>query len=146
MCLTFALFAAVAFRTSAEQANTPAANASAPDVTKHFYAWYLSELSHEKDPLSDSRKVIESYVSRSLIQEIERKIHSADGLDADYFIKAQDYLDDWLKRVSVDQIAADETSAHVSVTLGSAKESAQHLRVTLVKEKGLWKIRRVDQM
>src|SRR5262249_28319473 len=54
-----------------------------------FYHWYVAELAGHRDPLHDDRGKMESYVSKVLLQEIDRRVNSPDGLDADYFTQAQ---------------------------------------------------------
>jgi hypothetical protein len=115
-----------------------------PDVVaKDFYRWYLGLLVENKDPMHDEVTAFSKYVSSALAKEIERKIHSADGMEADYFIQAQDYLDDWPTNVSVATPRIKGALAAVTVSLGAAKPSSYRLTVTLVKENDTWKIRRV---
>lgn len=116
----------------------------APDATASaFYNWYLHSLSTDRDPLRDDKIQLSAYVSKALIKEIERQINSANGLDADYFIQAQDYFDDWLTHISVTKPAINGDTASVVVTLGATKESSWKLAVALKKECGIWKIRKV---
>lgn len=116
----------------------------APDATvSAFYGWYLHALSADHDPLHDDKAQLSTYVSTALIREIERQINSPNGLDADYFIQSQDYLDDWLTNISVTKTTINGDTASVVVTLGTTKESIWKLGVTLKKERNLWKIRKV---
>jgi hypothetical protein len=129
-------------------AQSPAtATEAAPDIAaQEFYEWYLRLLVESKDPMHDEAAVLSKYVSGTLVKEIERKIHSPDGMESDYFIRAQDYLDDWPSNVSVAAPHVNGATATVTVGLGAAKPSAYRLTVTLVKEKGTWKIRKVARL
>jgi hypothetical protein len=108
-----------------------------------FYRWYLTELANHRDPLSQDRGKIESYVTKTLLQEIDRRINSPDGLDEDYFIRAQDYLDDWMKEIVVSDVRIQGQNASEIVTLGATKESRHRLALKLVNEGGSWKISKV---
>lgn len=115
-----------------------------PDATvSKFYNWYLHLLATDHDPLRDDRPKLSEYVSKALIQEITQRMNSADGLDADYFIQAQDYLDDWENNISVTKPEINGNTAVLVVTLGATEESRYRLRLTLKKESNIWKIRKV---
>ncbi|NHZ34624.1 DUF3828 domain-containing protein [Massilia rubra] len=121
-----------------------AAELPSPAVTtSDFYKWYIHSLVANHQPLSDEKVKLGTYVSKSLIAEIEKRMNSEDGLDADYFIQAQDYFDDWEKNISVTKSRISGNTATVRVTLGASKESIHHLELTLKKEDSVWKIRRV---
>jgi hypothetical protein len=66
-----------------------------------FYRWYLGELAKDRNPLQDDHAKIETYVSKALVQELDRHIDSEEGLDEDYFTRAQDYLEDWASNIAV---------------------------------------------
>jgi hypothetical protein len=112
-----------------------------PDVAAAtFYKWYLSELAQNHDPLSGDKKSLVPYVSASLLRQITRMMHSPDGMEADYFIQAQDYLDGWLQHVSTSDTRRQAGVATTIVTLGEKPEDQHRLSVTLLKEAGMWKI------
>lgn len=125
-----------------------AAHGAAPPIraevsTQAFYQWYLSELSGDRDPFSDHPQQYGAHVSQALVKEISTAMNSAEGLDADYFLQAQDYLDDWLGSINTSVISHHPNSALVLVTLGRDKETIRRLRITLIVENGAWKIRKV---
>jgi hypothetical protein len=125
----------------------PAATEAGPDLAaQQFYKWYLRLLAENKDPMHDEAAMFSNYVSGALVKDIEKKIHSPDGMESDYFIQAQDYLDDWPGNVSVATPRIERATAKVTVSLGAAKSSAYRLAVTLVKEKSTWKIRKVARL
>ncbi|UOD33279.1 DUF3828 domain-containing protein [Massilia violaceinigra] len=71
-------------------------------------------------------------------------MNSEDGLDADYFIQAQDYHDDWEKNISVAKSRISGNAATVRVTPGAGKESIQRLELTLKKKRASGKSAEFD--
>lgn len=123
------------------------AKPAAPDVVAAtFYKWYLHSLSKDQEPLLDKKPCLAAYVSKVLINEIEKEMQSEEGLDQDYFIKAQDYLDDWEGNISTQMLPIKNNTDEVIVTLGASKESSQRLSVTLLREGNTWKIRKVIKL
>jgi len=108
-----------------------------------FYRWYLGEIASHRDPLTQDRAKVESYVTKGLLQEIDRRINSPDGLDEDYFIRAQDYLDDWLTNIAVSDVEIHGQNASETVTLGATKQSRHRVELKLVNEGGAWRISEV---
>src|SRR5580704_8317338 len=118
-----------------------------PDVAASvFYNWYLNELDEHRDPLSGDQKTLVPYVTASLLHEITRTMESPGGIDADYFIQAQDYLDDWVQHISTSDTRLQPGFATTIVTLGGRPKAQYRLSVTLQKESGVWKIRRVKRL
>ena len=119
----------------------------APDKVAHdFYAWYLGELAGDRDPITLKAPLLRQYVAPALLAEIDKKMHSADGMEADYFLKTQDYLEEWVGHVSVAGPKTSGASATTLVTLGpdaAGKGEVWKLRVTLAKDGAAWKIRAV---
>ena len=121
-----------------DKAPNPAATVSA------FYTWYLDQLVHDRDPLTQDKGSVKKFVSSFLIADIQKRADTGAALDSDYFLKAQDYLDDWPKNVHVELSQSDRTRGSVVVTLG--KEEPWRLRVGLVRQFGLWKIIKVARI
>jgi len=115
-------------------------------VTTKFYKWYLRSIAQNHDPLTDDKAGLAAYVSTTLIHEIESKQNSAEGLDQDYFIQAQDYLDDWESNVSAKSQPINGATDEVVVTLGASKDSTYLLGVTLIQENKTWKIRKIHPL
>ena len=113
------------------------------DVAGDFYAWYLAELKSNRDPLNDDPTALSTKVSKALVREIQRRMASPDGLDADYFLQAQDYYDDWLDHVTAQAVRVSRSSATLHVDLGANPSTRHRLIVTLIREDARWKIRRV---
>jgi hypothetical protein len=127
-----------AARTGADEAAPPA------QVAQAFYGWYLQELCADRNPIDGSPQVLQQYLSSALQAEIQAKIHSPDGLESDYFIKAQDYLGSWCKVVSARLLREHGSQAIVLVVLGDPGPETWRLQVTLWREHGrAWRIRRV---
>ena len=108
-----------------------------------FYDWYLGALTANRDPLHDDPEGLSARVSAALIREIRKKLASPDGMEADYFIQAVDYVDDWVGHVAVEPARRDARSNVVVVVLGTRPITQQRLNVVLAKEGGAWKIRQV---
>jgi hypothetical protein len=137
--IVFALIASLLCWSGARAADT-----SADTTVVSFYDWYLHDLNNGQDPISTDPVTLSKYVAKSLIQEIKRKIDSPDGMERDYFIQAQDYMDDWLGHVTVVRSSQTADRGSVDVTLGRRDETKQRLHVLLLKEAGVWKIRHVE--
>ena len=112
-------------------------------VANEFYGWYLDSLATDIDPLTDRRKQLATYVAKDLLAEIDRQSRSPDGMSEDYFLKAQDYLDDWQSIRVSSKPTRRGTSKVVIVTLGAHPESRRSLEVTMIRENAAWKIRTV---
>ena len=125
-------------------AQSPASSQNTPQATlTSFYHWYLEALAKSRDPLHDDRAKIEGYVSKGLLREIDRLSKSSEGLDEDYFIRAQDYLEDWASNIVVSDVQIKDKTASATVTLGATKESRYPLALNLIKEGDAWKITKV---
>lgn len=109
-------------------------------VVEEFYRWYASEVSEGRFPLKDSREAIGKSVSRDLQNELDRLMGIENGLKSDYFLRAQDWPDDWRTAVNVAAAAVDGQSASTIVTLGGAESNRQRLKVRLRLESGGWRI------
>lgn len=83
------------------------------------------------------------FVSKALIHELQRLADREGDPDSDYFIKAQDYLDDWLTDIKIEQSRWDKTSAVVVAVLGATEQTLNRLEVSLIVEQDRWKIRNV---
>ena len=121
------------------------ANAAPPAAAAaQFYRWYLARLVASADPLRDDAAAMARQVSPVLLREIARRMASPQGMEADYFLQAQDYLDDWAAQVSTQVLDQRGNVATVVVQLGAASPPWR-LTVALVRDQGRWLIRRVDR-
>ena len=109
-------------------------------VLSDFYQSYITLLSENKSP---SDEFLAKSVSIELIKKIRKQASSADGLDVDYFLDAQDYLDDWKANIAVTQITVVGNRARAVVSLGLAKPGKYQLSVNLMFIDREWKISQV---
>ncbi|HEY2866463.1 MAG TPA: DUF3828 domain-containing protein [Pyrinomonadaceae bacterium] len=127
-------------------AGSASAQASPEDALKSFYKWYLHSVVANDPPTRTSAKVSAASSTR-----LRTWFRSSTGRewDADYFIDAQDYDDDWATNIAVSKARLNGSRADLIVTLGP-KKSPEHaigqreLKVKMVKEAGGWKIDRVN--
>jgi hypothetical protein len=82
-------------------------------------------------------------VSKPLIAKVRSAMAAEGGMEADYFIQAQDYLDDWPTNVRASKSRIRGNTAKLELTLGTSPETRQRLALTLTREKRIWKIRNV---
>jgi hypothetical protein len=129
---------------SLTKAETPApAQASAtPEATvRRFYEWYLHALNQRHEPLVKHRAEMSRFVTQRLMKSLNRALKRADGIDADFFIDAQDWDEGWEKNVSASKATIQGKRATINVTLkGGAAFGNKKLSVGLLKEGGVWKI------
>ncbi len=109
-------------------------------VALEFYSWYLARLAANQDPLADQPALMAKYVAKALLKEIKKKMESADGLNADYFIQAQDYSDGWLGAVFVSNLQINGNSATAQLVLGRLEPDVYRLSLKMLLEQGTWKI------
>ena len=103
------------------------------DVVREFYGGYLNAIAQDKDPLTQDAGRMKKYVAVSFLAEINRRMKSPDGLEADPFLHAQDFAADWKDHISV---VPGATPSTVVVSLGG-KESLNKLKMELRKEAGV---------
>lgn len=106
-----------------------------------FNKWYLQQISDYKDPLTDSKE-IDKYVTASTLKKLRGAIgNDAEYYDADFFIRSQDYSDDWANNVTVVSSDYDPVCLNIYVSYGKAQD---HTVIDcMVKEDGTWKIQSV---
>lgn len=110
--------------------------------TESFYKWYLTNINDENSVNYDNIKITQS-TTAALQNDINIKIESPDGLESDYFLKTQDYEDDWAKFVKSEPVIENENAAEERIILGN-EPNMQELRVRLLKEGKCWKIDHVQ--
>src|SRR4051812_17985093 len=72
-------------------------------VTEEFYRWYLRALLTNRDPIKNETVILKKYVAAPLLADVNRRLKAGE-LDADYFLQAQDFLDEWQNNMTVAQI------------------------------------------
>jgi hypothetical protein len=130
LCLAF-----VAQSQAAETAADPG------ETIRGFYRWYLGVVSANRTP---ARAEMKRFATNRLLDEIEKKRSGPDGLDADYFLSAQDFDKDWSKNISVANISIQGEKATAAVELRGPEMGRHSLRVWLVREGGSWKVDKVE--
>lgn len=112
-----------------------------------FYVWYLNELELDRDPLNNESGSMEKFVSLERLQSLADQIRLEGGLDVDYFLQAQDYLDDWASNVDASLLGdpSKDKSVKVSVTMGNTESTRWRLIVTMVLSGDGWKLDEVAQ-
>ncbi len=113
-------------------------------VIRDFYKWYMHCLNQNTDPLEKQRATLRKYVTGRLLQEIDKVKNGPDGLDADPFLDAQDWDNDWEKNIAVSSVVSSKTIATAQVTLSGKVMASRKLKVTLKQERGAWKIDKVE--
>lgn len=117
-----------------------AALAQSPDqAAARFYRWYMHSLAINQDPLRQSPVQMSAYVSQGLMSELTRRTRRK-GLRADYFIQAQEFMDDWTTDIRVLKPRIAGNLATVVVVLGSTEETRRRLALTLARDGADWKI------
>lgn len=118
----------------------------APDVTvQHFYAWYLHLLNQNQDPLGKHQAELSKFVTPRLMAALNRALKRPDGIDADFFVDAQDEDPAWEKNISTSAMTVQADRATVNVTLkGGEAFGTKRLKIGLRKQAGGWKIDSVN--
>jgi Protein of unknown function (DUF3828) len=126
--------------------NVLAQSSTTPEVTvRAYYSWYLHALNKNEDPLGKHQAQLRKFVTQRLVRSLNRALKRPDGIDADFFIDAQDWDEAWEKNISTSKAAIQGDRASVSVTLkGGEAFGNKALKVGLRKEVGGWKIDSVN--
>ncbi len=111
-----------------------------PETTlKSFYSWYVSSIVQNNEPLTKQPTKLKTFITLRLYNEI-KKIYDKGEYDADYFIDAQDYDDNWAKNIKVSNVTINNSKASANVLLTGKNNFDRKLKVTLIKQKSIWKI------
>lgn len=108
-----------------------------------FNQWYIEQLKENKSPLNDFNS-LNQFVTRdtiaALIELYKDDSNNSDLPDADMFIKAQDYDDDW-NQINIISSDFDAACTHIYVAFGKTRDHV--VADCMVQEAGEWKIRSV---
>src|SRR6266403_1048084 len=111
-----------------------------PEATlRSFYEWHLHTLNQNLEPLEKHQAELSKFVTQRLMTSLNRARKRSDGIDADFFIDAQDFDETCEKNISTSRARIQGTRATASVTLKGTSFDDK-LRVGLRKEGGVWKI------
>jgi len=130
----------------ANSLNSPAQEAATPEATvRGFYGWYLHSLNQSQDPLKKPQAELSKFVTQRLIRSLNRALKRPDGIDADYFIDAQDWDEAWERNITTSKATLQGERAIVNVTLkGGEAFGNKTLKAGLRKEAGAWKIESIN--
>ena len=120
------------------------ASGSAQESVKAFYGWYMVRVASDDPPELSKSPEIKAHVSASRLARLIRQERSPDGMESDYFMQSQDYLESWPKHISVEVINQTSRRAELAVNMGVG-DQVNALRVTAILEDGRWKIDAIQQ-
>ncbi|HEV7375414.1 MAG TPA: DUF3828 domain-containing protein [Pyrinomonadaceae bacterium] len=116
-----------------------------PEATvRRFYEWYLHALNQNEEPLEKDQAGLSKFVTRRLMKSLNRALKRPDGIDADYFIDAQDWDKTWEKNIYASKARIQGARATTTVMLKGESFGNHRLRAGLRKEDGVWKIDSVN--
>lgn len=151
---TFAACVAMAASLATVAAAAPGMAETAPSAThmltpaataRNFYAWYVGAINDDKVAVNDTVRY-PRFVTRTLRDKVRRLMNAPDGLDADYYIQAQDYDDDWATQIEATALPSPVAGkARVAVRLGAKSATPHRLIVDLTLEGGAWKIAEITR-
>ena len=100
---------------AAEPAKSLSSNPA--ETIRGFYHWYVTELIANRDPMSN-RKELKQFATARLLNELGKMKRGPEGLNGDYFVDAQDFDNQWAKKISVSNIQLNGNNA--TAALGGA--------------------------
>lgn len=103
-----------------------------------FYTWYLKSKSENKDPVIGKSETLNQYLSPELLVSIKTQTESKYGLDYDYFLKTQEYMDSWINDISVSNITSFNSISKETVTFAKNTEEEYSLEIILSKKDKCW--------
>jgi hypothetical protein len=118
------------------------------DMVKNFYAWYIDKLNTQQGySLIANKEDAESVLTNDLYKSL---VKQDKNLDADYFIKAQDWGKDW-GTVTILDSKTDGSKTTCTVQLGTGKDKTitigtQKVKVTVVDKKAGWRVEKVENV
>jgi Protein of unknown function (DUF3828) len=130
----------------ATQAAEPAKSLSSnpAETIRGFYHWYVTELIANRDPMSN-RTELKHFATARLLNELGKMKRGPEGLNGDYFVDAQDFDNQWAKKISVSNVQINDKNASAEVMLkGATADMNRRLKVNLVLESGTWKVDKVQ--
>lgn len=139
----FALAAATALSLPAHAAEpAKTAGATPEESVRSFYTWYVTALVANRDPMKQ-RAEMKRFATDRLLKEIDKMKKGPEGLNGDYFLDAQDFDEQWAKKISVSNVKIEGAKATAHVLLDGPEGMRKKLAVQLVNDAG-WKIDKVQ--
>ncbi|HKP04873.1 MAG TPA: DUF3828 domain-containing protein [Chthoniobacterales bacterium] len=122
----------------------PALSSNPGETIRGFYHWYVTELIANRDPMSN-RTELKHFATARLLNEIGKMKRGPEGLNGDYFVDAQDFDNQWAKKISISNVQISGKNATAEVMLkGATADMNRKLKVNLVLESGTWKVDKVQ--
>jgi hypothetical protein len=140
----FALVATTALSLPAYAAEPAKTAGATPEATiRSFYNWYVTALVANRDPMKQ-RAEMKRFATDRLVKEIDKMKKGPEGLNGDYFLDAQDFDEQWAKKISVSNVKIEGAKATAHVLLDGPEGMRKKLVVQLVNDAGAWKIDKVQ--
>jgi hypothetical protein len=138
-----ALLAAAALCFPARAESAKASTATPEESIRSFYSWYVTALIANRDPMKQ-RAEMKRFATDRLVKEIDKMKKGPEGLNGDYFLDAQDFDEQWAKKISVSNVKTGGAKATAHVLLDGPEGMRKKLVVQLVNDAGAWKIDKVQ--
>ena len=139
-----ALLAAIAFSIPSVAAEPPKTSTATPEESiRSFYRWYVTALVANRDPMKQ-RTEMKRFATDRLLKEIDKMKKGPEGLNGDYFLDAQDFDEQWAKKISISKVKIEGAKASAHVFLDGPEGMRKNLVVQSVNDAGIWKIDRVQ--
>jgi hypothetical protein len=127
---------------AAEPAKSLSSNPT--ETLRGFYHWYVTELIANRDPMSN-RTALKGFATARLLNTLASMKRGPEGLNGDYFLDAQDFDNQWAKKISVTDVKIEGKNATAEVMLkGATADMNRRLKVNLLLESGTWKVDKVE--
>ncbi|MEY2528990.1 MAG: hypothetical protein QOJ05_1080 [Verrucomicrobiota bacterium] len=127
---------------AAEPAKSLSSNPA--ETIRGFYHWYVTELIANRDPMSN-QKELKHFATARLLNELGKMKRGPEGLNGDYFVDAQDFDNQWAKKISISNVQINDKNATAEVMLkGATADMNRRLKVNLALEGGTWKVDKVQ--
>ena len=141
--LALALLAAAALCLPAQAEPAKTSTTTPEESIRSFYSWYVTALIANRDPMKQ-RAEMKRFATDRLLKEIDRMKKGPEGLNGDYFLDAQDFDDQWAKKISVSNVKIEGAKAMAHVLLDGPEGMRKKLVVQLINDAGAWKIDKVQ--
>ena len=123
------------------QGTRQTAQSAGPEkIVREFYAWYLHQLNRNVNEPLKQRATAVKYLTPQLYANAPRLTRR---MDADIFICAQDWNEQWEKNFVVDAAAIKAAAATTLVTLSSGETDKIRIKLTLKRTGAAWRIDKV---
>jgi hypothetical protein len=125
--------------------STAGAQSTPAGTVRAFYKWYVNALNRDiAEPLKSGKATAQKYVTARLLGRIRKQMASEEGIDADYFLSAQDFDKKWENNMVIGKVVTVGSTSTVNIVLPSKQMGNQKLKILLRREGGLWKIDKVN--